>query len=114
MDPLGQLTFMNVPVILMMSQLSQWLLQQVMSQLLHLDVLHGQLPGSIELWMFSMHQALLGKSSKPTSIPKTLVLETEPDLDRPQGYLRPQLQTYPEPLCQVWKFKTPNCTGISS
>ena len=29
----------------MMSQLTQWLLQQVMSQLLHLDVLHRQLPG---------------------------------------------------------------------
>ena len=73
MDLLGQLTFMNVPVILMMSQLSQWLLQQVMS---HLDVLQSHLPGLIELWMFSMHQALLGKSFKPTSIPGTLVLET--------------------------------------
>ena len=39
---------------------------------------------------------------------------TEPDLDRPQGYRRPQLQTYPEPLCQVWKLKTLNCTGILS
>ena len=75
MDLLGQLIFMNVPVTLMMSQLSQWLLQQVMSQLLHLDVLHSQLPGLIELWMFSMHQALLGKSFRPISIPRTLVLE---------------------------------------
>ena len=35
-------------------------------------------------------------------------------LIHPQGYLRPQLQTYPEPLCQVWKLKTLNCTRISS
>ena len=33
--------------------------------------LHSQLPGLIELWMFSMHQALLG-----FRIPGTLVLET--------------------------------------
>ena len=32
----------------------------------------------------------------------------------PHTYLRPQLQTYPEPLCQVWKSKTLNYTGISS
>ena len=32
----------------------------------------------------------------------------------PQGYLRPRLQTYPEPLCQVWKNKTLSCTGILS
>ena len=38
---------------------------------------------------------------------------TDPDPDRPQGYLRPQLQIYPEPLCQVWNLKTLNCTGIS-
>ena len=75
-DLSGQLTFTNVPVILRMSQLFQWLLQQVMFQLLHLDVLHNQLPGLIELWMFFMHQALLGKSFRPISIPGTLVLET--------------------------------------
>ena len=45
----------------------QWLLHQVMFQLLHLDCLHSQLPGLIELWMYSMHQALLGKSFRPTS-----------------------------------------------
>ena len=37
--------------------------------------LHSQLPGLIELWMYSMHQALLGKSFRPISIPRTLVLE---------------------------------------
>ena len=46
------------------------------SDVLHLDALHSQLPGLIELWMFSMHQALLGKSFEPTSISGTLVLET--------------------------------------
>ena len=54
----------------------QWLLQQDMSQLLHLDVLHSQLPGLTELWMFSMHQVVPGKSFKLVSIPGTLVLET--------------------------------------
>ena len=35
---------------------------------------------------------------------------TDPDLDRP-----PELsETYPETLCQVWKLKTLNCTGILS
>ena len=43
-------------------------------------------------------------------------------LINPQGYLRPQdpprpgrrsqLQTYPEPLCQVWKPNTLDCIGI--
>ena len=35
----------------------------------------------------------------------------------PQGYQRPQLpqlQTYPEPLYQVWRFKTLSCTEILS
>ena len=50
-------------------------LQQVMFQLLHLDCLHSQLLELIELWMSSMHKALLGKSFRPTSTPGTLVLE---------------------------------------
>ena len=75
MDLSGQLTFTNVLVVLRMSQLLQWLLQQVMFQLLHLDCLHSQLLGLIELWMSSMHQALPGKSFRPISIPGTLVLE---------------------------------------
>ena len=54
---------------------NQWLLQQVMFQLLFLDCLHSQLPELIELWISSMHQALLGKGFSPTSTPGTLVLE---------------------------------------
>ena len=76
MDLLGQLTFMSVPVILMMSQLFQWLAHQVMPQLRLLDCLDNQLQGLIEPWMFSMHQVPRGKNSRPTSIPGTLVLET--------------------------------------
>ena len=142
MDLSGQLTFMNVAVILMMSQLSQWLLQQVMSQLLHLDVLHSQLdvlnaPGSTrqefqayfnprnlgpgdleelspELWeefrpdgaVSMICTCKIWQMKRPKVLNQTLI--------DPQGYLRPQLQTYPEPLCQVWKLKTLNCTGISS
>ena len=42
--------------ILMMSQLSQWLVHQVMPQLQLLDCLDNQLQGLTEPWMFSMHQ----------------------------------------------------------
>ena len=53
----------------------QWVVQQVMFQLLHLDCLHSQFLELIEPWMSSMHQALLGKSFRPASTPGTLVLE---------------------------------------
>ena len=110
-----------------------------MSQLLHLGVLHSQLPApgstrqefqayfnprnlgpgdleelSPELWQefrldgaadeYDLHMQDLADEERKVLI-QTLI--------DPQGYLRPQLQIYPEPLCQVWKLKTLNCTGIS-
>ena len=68
MDLSGQPTSMNVLVILRMSQLLQWLLQQVMFQLLYLDCLHSQLSGLIELWMSSMHQARVSGLFQPQQL----------------------------------------------
>ena len=39
---------------------------------------------------------------------------TESDLARPPGLSEATIADIPEPLCQVWKSKTLNCTGISS
>ena len=98
----GQLTFTNVPVTLMMSQLLQWLLQ-------HLDCLHSPLLELIEIWMSSMHQALLGKSFRPTSTPGTLVLEIWRNEVLNSGRNSDLMEQKLSMICtcKIWQMKRP-------